>query len=149
MDLNIKKRTKVHHDRHFQAVRQRKFAWCRNRRKIGSSYHSGVVEDPSLLGCLYPVDWLILVAVDASKGGRPFVFRDLKMKTLKQNPQTIDKNGEDIPEKATIRQYKKKGTLLAACEAYTCQSVYEDHALHYEISFSNNDVTCKILRTVY
>ena len=71
------------------------------------------------------------------------------MKTLKQNPQTIDKNGEDIPEKATIRQYKKKGTLLAACEAYTCQSVYEDHALHYEISFSNNDVTCKILRTVY
>jgi hypothetical protein len=64
---------------------------------------------------------MILVAVDVSKGGRPFVFRDLKMKALRQNPQTIDKHREDIPEKAT-RQYKKKGTLLAACEAYTCQT---------------------------
>jgi len=65
---------------------------------------------------------LILVAVDVSKGGRPFVFRHMKMKALRQNPQTIDKHGEDIPEMATTRQYKKKGTLLAACEAYTYQT---------------------------
>jgi hypothetical protein len=43
------------------------------------------------------------------------------LKALRQNPQTIDKHGEDIPEMAT-RQYKKKGILLAACEAYTCQT---------------------------
>jgi len=64
----------------------------------------------------------MLIAVDVSKGGRPFVFRDLKMKALRQNPQTIDKHGKYIPETATTRQYKKKGTLLTGCEAYTCKT---------------------------
>jgi len=44
------------------------------------------------------------------------------MKALRQNPQTIDKHGKDIPEMATTRQYKKNGTLLPGCEAYTCQT---------------------------